>query len=90
MNNAINSAALSYSNTDTYKVNIDAGNCVRKGITLFVACANARDCGNGDISRDGRLVAFYCEWRKCIAPGFAANELERAFLVDAFGAVPAL
>lgn len=73
-----------------YKANIDSGDLIVTDINLYIACMNAKDCQSGDISRDSRLVAFYCTWRNCIAVGFGANSEERAYIEEVFGKAPAL
>ncbi len=66
------------------------GQRIASGVSLYVACSTAEKNGKGDIVLGGRLIAFYCEWRNCIAPGFGANECEREALSDMFGEAPAL
>ena len=66
------------------------GKALITGASLYTACAAAIKDGQGDVILGGRLVAFFCEWRNCIAPGFGANDCEREALEDMFGKAPTL
>lgn len=74
-----------------YRVAVEGEGVVAKGRTLFEACLVAKGThGANVVTPEGRLVAFWCGWRKCVAVGFGAHPYERHEVEEAFGVAPAL
>ena len=88
-NNTINPAGSFPTWEDAYSIVAIQGGAREDGLTLYEAvkalralAADGHAVDATHIRRDGRCVAFHCDWRGTVRAMFGANDTERANVAD--------